>query len=95
MLRAEEAIEVSVNQAGEPIGFRWRNERYQVASRPIRWYSRRDWWVEAPRAYRGIGAGVMELEMWRLTANCGPGTLQFELIHGQVGNTWKLLRVYE
>jgi hypothetical protein len=51
--------------------------------------------VEAPRAYRGIGAEVMELEMWRLTANCGPGTLQFELIHGQVGNTWKLLRVYE
>jgi len=94
VVRVEEAVEVSVNQFGEPIGFRWRNECYLVTNRPVRWFARRDWWVESARAHRGIGAGVLETEMWRLTAKHDLGVAQFEFIHNVIGNAWKLVRVY-
>jgi len=94
MVRVEETVEVSVNQFGEPIGFRWQGECYLVTNRPVRWFTRREWWVESARAYRGIGAGILESEMWRLTANGGQGVAQFEFIHSAIGNAWKLVRVY-
>jgi hypothetical protein len=94
MLRVDEAVEVSVNKEGQPIGFRWRDECYLVTSHPVRWFARRDWWQESERAYRGIGAAVLETEMWQLTATCDEGVLQFELIHNVLGNLWKLVRVY-
>jgi len=82
MIRVDESIQVATNQAGEPVGFSWRNGSYQVITKPVRWFSRRNWWDESARAQRGIGAGVLELEMWRLSAskeNSSPA--QFELIH--------------
>ena len=65
--------------------------------------------VESARAYRGIGASVLELEMWRcavrpdlagsaqqsgVTAGANQGSTQFELVRSSVGNRWQLLRVY-
>ena len=109
MLRVDEAVEVLVNQAGQPTHFRWRGERYVVVSQPVRWFARREWWVESARAYRGIGASVLELEMWRcavrpdlagsaqqsgVTAGANQGSTQFELVRSSVGNRWQLLRVY-
>ena len=108
MLRVDEAVEVLVNQAGQPTAFKWRGERYIVVSQPVRWFTRRDWWVESARAYRGIGAGVMELEMWRCTvrpdrasmasagaANTSAGVqAQFELVRNAAVNRWQLLRIY-
>jgi Family of unknown function (DUF6504) len=90
MLRVNEFIEVSVNQTGEPIGFSWRGDSYLVVSRPVRWFARREWWRESDRAYRGIGAEVVEMEMWRLNAGIrSKGGLtstqnaaQFELVRG-------------
>ena len=95
MIRVDESIQVATNQAGEPVGFSWRNGSYQVITKPVRWFSRRNWWDESARAQRGIGAGVLELEMWRLSAskeNSSPA--QFELIHTEETNSWQLLRVF-
>jgi hypothetical protein len=47
------------------------------------------------RAHRGIGSGVLEVEMWRFLAT-GDGTkTSFELLHNTAGNSWKLLRRFE
>jgi hypothetical protein len=45
---------------------------------------------------RGIGAGVLEVEMWRLVASCNEEKQQFELVHSFVGdkNIWRLNRVF-
>jgi len=106
MLRVDEAVEVLVNQAGQPTAFKWRGERYIVVSQPVRWFTRREWWVESARAYRGIGSAVMEMEMWRcavkpdranassVTASSSGMQAQFELVRSAVGNRWQLLRVY-
>jgi hypothetical protein len=95
MIRVDESIQVATNQAGEPVGFSWRNGSYQVITKPVRWFSRKNWWDESARAQRGIGAGVLELEMWRLSAskeNASPA--QFELIHTEATNSWQLLRIF-
>jgi hypothetical protein len=95
MIRVDESIQVATNQAGEPVGFSWRNGSYKVTNKPVRWFSRKNWWDESARAQRGIGAGVLELEMWRLSAskeNSSPS--QFELIHTEETNSWQLLRIF-
>lgn len=98
MARVEEAVQVLVNQSGEPTGFRWRDQTYQVSGRPVRWFARRDWWAESARAYRGIGAQVMEREMWRLSAKPRQqdqgGLLQFEFAKVDLDQGWQLVRVY-
>lgn len=95
MVRVDENISVSVNETGEPIGFRWRNNNYLVKTKPVRWFARREWWIEAARVQRGIGAGVLELEMWRLSACCPKDEIsQFELVHSALDDGWRLLRVF-
>ena len=58
MLRVDEIVTVAVDKNGQPIGFSWRNESFLVSAPPIRWFARREWWNEAARVQRGIGAGV-------------------------------------
>ncbi len=101
MTRIDELVEVAVNPNGEPIGFSWRNGAYLVLSKPVRWFARREWWVESARVQRGIGSGVLEVEMWRLVAQNQIASReneknQFELIHNIVDdkNIWKLSRIY-
>jgi hypothetical protein len=96
MTMINENVEVSVDKTGSPIGFSWKGCHYLVNSKPIRWFARKQWWVEAARVQRGIGAGVLEVEMWRMIA-AGPTkkTGQFELVHDTATNTWRLVRVYE
>ncbi len=94
MTRVDEAVTVSVNQNGEPIGFRWRDQCFLVMNRPVRWFARKEWWVESARVQRGIGAGVLETEMWRLSANCQDQVMQFELVHQAISNRWQLVRVF-
>ncbi len=100
MLRVDEKVSVSTNQGGEPIGFWWRGGSYLVNSKPVRWFARREWWNEAARVQRGIGAGVLEVEMWRICASKPNAPMaQFELVHtfetqGNDRNSWRLVRVY-
>lgn len=99
MTRIDELVEVTTNRTGEPIGFSWRNGAYLVLSKPVRWFARREWWIESARVQRGIGSGVLEVEMWRLIAKnqiAASEQNQFELIHNIVDNknVWKLSRIY-
>ncbi|MEY4263181.1 DUF6504 family protein [Rhodoluna sp.] len=95
MLRIDEKVSVLVNQLGEPIGFSWRGASYLVNSKPVRWFARKQWWVDAARVQRGIGAGVLEVEMWRLQASRSESDrAQFELIHNAQSNSWQLARIF-
>jgi hypothetical protein len=103
MRQINESISVSTNQTGEPVGFLWRNSTYRVRTKPIRWFARRDWWIEAARVQRGVGAGVLEVEMWRMIASKSDipeaeEKNQFELVHsldesGGNKHIWRIARV--
>ena len=101
MTMINENVEVSVDKTGSPIGFSWKGCHYLVNSKPIRWFARKQWWVEAARVQRGIGAGVLEVEMWRLSAdpassgNVQTKCAQYELVHSTPNNHWRLLRIFD
>lgn len=104
MQRLDENVLVSTNQSGEPVGFLWRDSNYKVRARPVRWFARRDWWLEATRVQRGIGPGVLEVEIWRMLASQveeseAKAKTQFEMAHTQDAvsgkNIWRLVRVYD
>ena len=108
MRRIDESISVLVNQNTEPIGFSWRGQSYVVRQRPTRWFARKEWWVESARVQRGIGAGSLEVEMWRVLAmpvsaldiaSSEDSTLQtltqFQLIHSNDNHTWRLERIFD
>ena len=107
MRRIDEPISVLVNQNTEPIGFSWRGQSYVVRQRPTRWFARKEWWVESARVQRGIGAGSLEVEMWRVLAlpvsaldlASGEGSLQtliqFQLIHSNDNHSWRLERIFD
>jgi len=95
MLRIDEAILVATDNVGEPIGFSWRGCTYRVSARPTRWFTRRSWWLESNRAQRGIGASLLEVEMWRIEAFANQEGRQFELTHNVDEDDWRLVRVFE
>jgi hypothetical protein len=105
MQRIDEKVLVSTNRSGEPIGFLWRNSNYQVRTKPVRWFARRDWWLEATRVQRGVGATVLEVEVWRMVASKGEEPeaakkTQFEIVHSSddandTKGIWRLMRVYD
>ena len=97
MVRVDEKVTVAVDKNGSPIGFAWRDCNYLVSDVPVRWFARREWWVEAARIQRGIGSGVLEVEMWRLMAadNAAKRKHQYELVHFTLENVWRLVRVYD
>ena len=101
MRQLDENVLVSTNQNGEPIGFLWRDSNYKVRARPIRWFTRRNWWVEAARVQKGVGPEVLEVEIWRMTASESDDSAktQFEISHSQDDKTgrktWRLVRVYD
>jgi len=89
MGRIDEAVAVLVDQEGAPTLFRWREKNYQVSSRPVRWFARAEWWV-GERAHRGIGSGVVEVEMWRFLATADGTKTYFELLHNCLTGCWTL-----
>jgi hypothetical protein len=44
------------------------------------------------RAQKGIGSGVLEVEMWRLRVVEGG---VFDLLHNSLTGAWKLIRRFE
>jgi hypothetical protein len=103
MRRMDENVSVSINRTGEPVGFLWRNSTYRVQTKPIRWFARRDWWLEAATVRRGVGAGVLEVEMWRMVASKAEAPeqkTQFEILHTAPSADgskaiWRLVKVYD
>ena len=105
MREVDERVLVSTNRNGEPIAFLWRNSNYRVNTKPVRWFARRDWWIEASRVQRGIGSGVLEVEMWRMAASKGDDPevnkkANFEIVHTLSDSTaekhiWRLTKIYD
>ena len=103
MRQMNENVSVSINRTGEPVGFLWRNSSYRVQTKPIRWYARRDWWLEAARVQRGVGPGVLEVEIWRMVASKAEEPeqkTQFEILHTAPNADgakaiWRLVKVYD
>jgi hypothetical protein len=93
MGRIDEVVAVLVDQEGAPTLFRWREKDYQVSSRPVRWFARAEWWV-GERAHRGIGSGVLEVEMWRFLATCDGVKNSFELLQNSLSGSWTIIRVF-
>jgi hypothetical protein len=99
MVSVDESVTVSVNWAGEPVKFTWAGATYAITAKPVRWYDRRQWWAEAGRVQRGIGAQVLEVEMWQVQAELQDAIratlpkFEFELMHSK--NAWQLVRVAE
>jgi len=92
-MRTEELSSVMLDFDGAPVGFRYREKEYLVASRPVRWYSRKLWWEDAASAPKGSGAALLEVEMWRLWAASDQSRIFFELRHVQPQDSWEVSQV--
>lgn len=77
---------------GAPVCFSWRGKSYTVSSKPVRWYSRKLWWQEAAAAPKGIGAAILEVEMWRLWAASDTDRVFFELTHKMPEDLWEIAK---
>jgi hypothetical protein len=90
MAHIGEAVAVLVDQEGAPIRFRWREKTYLVVTRPVRWFSKTEWWV-GDRAPKGVGSNSIELEVWKFLASENDARSTFVLLHNKVTNSWRLL----
>lgn len=88
-----ERVEVWTTPAGSPLGFQWRDRQYRMTELPLRFFTRRPWWVEQDRVTKGIGARVLETEVWRLTASGRGRSAErvFELTREDT--EWQLARI--
>ncbi|MGO4384279.1 DUF6504 family protein [Specibacter sp. RAF43] len=64
----DERVQVTTTVTGLPLHFQWRERNYRATQHPVRFFTRRPWWTEQDRVHKGIGAQVLETEVWRLTA---------------------------
>ena len=87
-MKLEELSAVMLDFDGAPVRFRYQDQDYTVASRPVRWYSRKLWWLQAQSAPKGVGQGLMEVEMWRLWAASETSRIFFELRHELPQDSW-------
>lgn len=89
-MRLEEITGVMLDFDGAPVGFNYQGKSFLVASRPVRWYSRRLWWEDAGSAPKGAGAALLEVEMWRLWAVSADVRIFFELRHQRPEDRWEV-----
>lgn len=104
-MQIDERVRVFTDELGRPAGFTWRNQNFLVSEAPVRWFSRRNWWLDAKSVQRGSGSGLLEIEMWRLVAkelstgsDAPPSPPKFELARSQNQqdpDSWLLLRTIE
>lgn len=93
MLKSDALLGVMLNHDGEPYALKLGEKHYLVSSKPIRWYSRKTWWKDADSAPKGIGAGLIEVEMWRMWAACEDHQALFEIRHEVHTNSWQLVQI--
>lgn len=92
MLENAESVAVTTTPGGVPLSVLWRNRRWSLGATPTRWYERRPWWEKAPRAAKGTGAGLVDVEVWqaqiRLTSRSE--LLTVHLVHDQELGRWQI-----
>lgn len=87
-----ESVAVAVTPAGVPLRVVWAGREWHVGARPVRWYERRAWWLDAPRAAKGAGAGLIDVEIWlvQLRLNQRSELRSMELVHHQETGRWTI-----
>ena len=100
-----ESVDVVCTAAGEPQELQWTGRRYTVCADPVRWYERRQWWVEESRAPLGSGPGLVDHEIWRVQvrasdrpqgSDAAPGEpLTLDLTRHVGSGRWRLLRIHD
>jgi hypothetical protein len=104
-----EAVEVKCSPSGQPERVVWRGRVYRVVVEPVRWFERRKWWEEEPRAEPGRGAGLVDHEIWRLQlrpddgpgSSEGPGSSRgsglrtLDISHRLDTHRWRLVRIHD
>jgi hypothetical protein len=94
MAQIGEAVAVLVDQEGTPTSFSWREKTCLVVTRPVRYFTRSEWWI-GEKASKGIGAKHIEVEVWMVTARCNSEICQFRLIHRPLRMNWSLILIPE
>ncbi|MET3920584.1 hypothetical protein ABIB26_001516 [Arthrobacter sp. UYEF20] len=99
-----ESVDVACTPSGVPLKLDWAGRHYTVCAEPVRWYERRQWWAEEPRAPLGSGPGLVDHEIWRVQvrpADPSPvdgaqtGTLTLDLSRHVGSGRWRLLRIHD
>lgn len=91
-----ESIQVSCAPNGVPLRVSWQGCDYRLVAEPQRWFERRKWWDEKLRVPRGVGAGMVDYEIWRLeiTPVVGRGRMQsVDVSFDPQSTRWRLVRV--
>ncbi len=94
-----ESVEVACTPAGMPLKLDWAGRHFTVCAEPVRWYERRQWWVEEPRAPLGSGPGLVDHEIWRVQVRPADSTdaesLTLDLTRHVRSGRWRLLRIHD
>ncbi len=70
-------LQVECEAAGVPVRLFWQQQWHSVIAPAVRWFERRRWWLEEPRAERGR-RGVVDHEIWRVQIQ-GDGPIEVGL----------------
>ncbi|MET3369577.1 UNVERIFIED_CONTAM: hypothetical protein ABIE34_002831 [Jeotgalibacillus campisalis] len=96
-----ESVGVICTDTGHPREVQWKGTRYTVTNEPVRWYERRQWWLEESRAPLGSGAGLVDHEIWRvqlLPTSADAETshsITLDLVRHVGSGRWRLLRIHD
>lgn len=103
-----ESVDVDCTTAGQPLRLRWAGRDYSLCADPVRWYERRQWWVEESRAPLGRGPGLVDHEIWRVQVREDTPTgrkpaaqpevqesLTLDLVRHAASGRWRLLRIHD
>ncbi|MDD7836884.1 MULTISPECIES: DUF6504 family protein [Paenarthrobacter] len=96
-----ESVAVNCSETGQPQEVQWKGTLYTVTNEPVRWFERRQWWVEEHRAPIGAGAGLVDHEIWRVqlqpleTGQKDNHTITLDLVRHLGSGRWRLLRIHD
>lgn len=96
-----ESVDVLCTDSGLPQEVQWKGNRYTVCNEPLRWFERRQWWIEENRAPLGTGEGLVDHEIWRvqlqlLQKEADPSrTITLDLVRHVGSGRWRLLRIHD
>lgn len=95
-----ESVIVTCTETGQPQRIQWQGRDFHVCDEPVRWFERRQWWIEESRAPLGAGAGLVDHEIWRVqlqdhsTGQAGK-TITLDLVRHVGSGRWRLLRIHD
>lgn len=90
-----QSVELRCDEQGAPSAVLWQGRTWKVCAEPVRWFERRAWWNEDPRAVKGSGPGVIDHLIWQLQVQLNPRSepqTMYVSQHCETGR-WRLINV--